>query len=120
MEFIEFAKEHNRMCDSYEECAYCGLYRYLNKNTLSITNECMFYCFEYPNVAQEIVQKWVEENPVETRKSNFLRAFPNAVLHSDGYPAICVNNVFGKKFVSDDKCCETACYSCWNTPIESD
>jgi hypothetical protein len=36
--------------------------------------------------AVAIVEKWSEEHPIKTRKSDFLKMFPNAKMGSNGLP----------------------------------
>lgn len=115
MELIEFVKELDRMCDSYEECAYCGLYRYMGNSVLTDIELCRFYCLSYPDVAQEVVQEWAEKNPVKTRLSVFLEAFPNAPLNEKGIPMPCTALIFGDSVQCTE---ETGCVGCWNKPIE--
>ena len=112
MEFIKFAKEYNRMCDSYENCVYCGLSRYVGNPLVS--SNCRLYCFSNPEIAQEIVQEWAWKNPVKTRKMDFLERCPNAKIDNLGAPHACVEEIYG----IDIDCQNINCVKCWNMPIE--
>lgn len=72
--------DYARMCKSHEDCAKCPIAK-----PAPICHLCIA---EQPDKANEIILKWCEEHPVETRQSNLLKAFPNAkVLY--GVPDIC-------------------------------
>ena len=40
----------------------------------------------YPEIAVFIVEKWSEEHPPETRLTEFLEHYPNALMEDDGTP----------------------------------
>ena len=66
--------DYARMCKSYDDCSICPL----GKTT------CHLLISKNPDKANEIILKWCEEHPVETRQDRFLKIFPNAKTDSDG------------------------------------
>lgn len=65
-----------------------------------------------PDKAIEIVQKWSDEHPVETRMEHFLKVFPNARV-DNGRPSVCV------RYLNENIKCslpKTHCKACWNKP----
>ena len=44
---------------------------------------CIRYCFDNPEKAVEIVEKWSAEHPVKTRQSEFLKMFPDVELEDN-------------------------------------
>lgn len=107
---IIFFKEKDRMCESYI-CENCPLdYR---------NNERDVYCHEfterYTEDAVKIVQKWSDENSIETRAEHFFRTFQNCgkVRHrisGDWVPVLKVCTLNNKI-----ECCEIGkhCDDCW-------
>lgn len=60
----------------------------------------------------------VGEHPEETRLTQFLKYYPNAVLNNDGTPhEICARNLGIREFKG---CLTESCVDCWNTPIEEE
>ena len=96
-------KDLKRMCKEYVNCIgcpiksgkFCGIHR-------------------FPDNADEIVDKWVQEHPVKTYAMDFFEKFPDAPIESNGVPTACWKYVYG-----DGKCCASnhACTECWNREI---
>lgn len=55
------------------------------------------------------------EHPQETRLTQFLKHYPNALMDDDGTPEVCVNELGLNR---DEGCVAMNCIRCWNTPIE--
>lgn len=113
MDAIKFLKEKNRMTKKCSiDCSDCPL--------SSEKNPTGFACGDlqrkYPEIAVDIVEKWSEEHPQETRLTEFLEHYPNALMEDDGTPEGCVNELGLKR---DDGCISN-CIKCWNTPIEEE
>lgn len=74
MDAIEFLKENNRMCKTFDSCsgrdggAICELYAKSNEKGLS----CADYANDYPEEAVEIVERWTKEHPAKTRQDIYL------------------------------------------------
>lgn len=66
--------DYARMCKKINECEDCPLGT--KNNGVGIT--CSFLMMKAPDKANEIILKWCEEHPVETRQERFLKMFPNA------------------------------------------
>ena len=85
MDAVEFLKETNRMCKSFNDnCKnkdgnnfYCGLRYEANKNN---EEYCKEYIKNHPDKAVAIVEKWVKEHPRKTRQEKFLEMFPDAQI----------------------------------------
>lgn len=69
-----------RMCKTITECEGCPLGSKNNGEGIA----CSFLMRQTPDKANEIIIKWCEEHPVETRQDRFLKMFPNAKINSDG------------------------------------
>lgn len=104
MDAIKFMKEKRRMCKSYPRCTdACLLRKPMYENGIT----CLGYCFEYPEKAVAIVEKWSAEHPVNTRRSEFLKMFPNVKV-SNGVISICPKHI-------DSECgadCKEDCTNC--------
>ncbi len=96
-------KDLKRMCKEYVNCIgcpiksgkFCGIHR-------------------FPDNADEIVDKWVQEHPVKTYAMDFFEKFPNAPRDIDGSPKACREDIYGDgKYCSSDACTE-----CWNREIK--
>ena len=70
-----------RMCKAFKnKCGICPM---------SIGNNgakelCAKLILRFPDKANEIILKWREEHPVETRQDRFLKMFPNAKIDGGG------------------------------------
>lgn len=84
MDAVEFLKEKNRMCNSFNDCCkdkesktfFCEIHTKLNETR----ETCAEYCNNHPEETVAIVEKWSKEHPRKTRQSEFLRMFPKARL----------------------------------------
>ncbi len=71
--------DYARICKFYGECNNCPFnYEKTHCGT------CNIFMGKHPGKANEIILKWCEEHPVETRQDRFLKMFPNAKIDSDG------------------------------------
>lgn len=103
-------KDLKRMCKSHEGCNNCPL------GQLFIDGVAPCTPFEFPDNAEEVIDKWVAEHPVKTYAMDFFEKFPNASRESDGVPKTCWKHVYG-----DGKYCDsTACTECWNREMKED
>lgn len=115
MDAVKFLKEKYRMTKECSIlCADCPLFT--EKNTTGL--RCGDLQGVYPEIAVAIVEKWAEEHPQETRLSQFLKCYPNAMLREDGVPMqICPWDLG----ISENAGCSIGnCVDCWNTPIEEE
>lgn len=115
MDAIKFLKEKNRMTKKCSiRCANCPLGS--EKNTTGLC--CGDLQRVYSEIAVSIVEKWSKEHPQETRLSQFLKCYPNAMLREDGVPMqICPWDLG----ISENAGCSIGnCVDCWNTPIEEE
>lgn len=100
--------DYARMCKSNKSnnCAECPLGYIENK----VGWECYNFILRYPDKANEIILKWCEEHPVETRQDRFLKMFPNADI-CRGCLEISPCNVDIRQFDSE-KCGTKSCAQC--------
>lgn len=91
MNNVEFVKAMGRIC-SKNECYYCPLdYKNNGEN-----RGCIVLRQKYPEKFVSIVEKWAEDNPVQTRQSEMLKILPNIRMTSYGVIDLCPAEVEGK------------------------
>lgn len=115
MDAVKFLKEKYRMTKKCSICcADCPLGS--KKNTTGLN--CSNFQGVYPEIAVDIVEKWAKEHLQETRLSQFLKCYPNAMLREDGVPMrICPCDLG----ISENEGCSMGnCVECWNTPIKEE
>ena len=99
--------DYVRMCSKYSEsCEECPL----NYNNTKDEAYCQDFMINNPDKANEIILKWCEEHPVETRQDRFLKMFPNANI-CRGCLEISPCNVDIRQFDSE-KCGTKSCAKC--------
>lgn len=109
MDAVEFIKTKARMTGSCGiDCRKCPIYDANNGTGL----DCLEFMQKYPEKTVEIVEKWAAEHPVKTRRSEFLKLFPNADIKS----------IQPCYLDMDKECCKKLCYDCreeyWNEEVE--
>lgn len=112
MDAVKFLKGYDRMCKSYGfDCDKCGIHK-VRKG-----EGCIETVVEHPEETVAAVEKWVDDHPVRTRQSEFLKMFPNAKI-LNGIISICPKHI-------DEECgtdCVKDCNSCrkeyWFTEVE--
>lgn len=77
--------DYARMCRTYDTCHYCPLSHCNN----GLNQVCGDLTRKHPDKANEIILKWCEEHPVETRRDRLLKMFPNAKIDNCGIPIFC-------------------------------
>lgn len=78
MDAVKFIKEINRLCEAHEDCKDCPLIGHAcDVNTATIMS-----CYNIESVQKmvQIVEQWAKDHPEVTRKSEFLKMYPNADL----------------------------------------
>lgn len=85
MDAVEFLKERNRMCKSYDYCEECPIKNMFENSSL---NSCDSWVRYHAELAVDIVEKWSVEHPAKTRQSKLLEMFPNAIIEN-GALVIC-------------------------------
>ena len=73
MDAVEYVKTKYRLCRSKDSCFECPLQDKENCGCITDT-------IEYVGKAVQIVEEWAKDNPAKTRKSEFLKMFPNAQM----------------------------------------
>lgn len=112
MDAVEFLKQFNRMCKTYNDdgCTECPAYKYR--------------CGEEFDAQEEdgvsIVEQWAKEHPVKTRQSELLKLFPETEMIDD-YICICPSR-FVEGYREPAQNCNMNCEKCkrdfWLKEIE--
>lgn len=119
---FNFLKEYARMLkidkdgECTIDCAKCPI------KEPSGTKGCLLWVVSHPDEATEIVRKWSEEHPMKTRKSEFLKMFPNAKLDSKGNPFFCPKyiDVNLKTICGKNPGCNDCANAYWNEPVDDE
>ena len=101
--------DYARMCKAnVHKCEKCPLWNY----------KCVISTMSNTDVdkANEIILKWCEEHPVETRQDRFLKMFPNART-CNGVIDICPIS-FGGECSVGNKCCSECKKEYWLAEVE--
>lgn len=105
---LNYVKEFTRMCKEYaDDSLYCS-----NSCPLNEMEGC-----EVIHITQEhinIVQKWSDENPIETLMDRFYKMFPNAPRNPQNLQPMACPYQLG--WYEEDGCPEMSCEDCWNRP----
>lgn len=84
MDALEFLKERNRMCKSFNRCSDgCPAWGGSCKLETGTDLECE------ADKQVEIVKEWAAAHPRKTRQSVFLKMFPHVILNDKGQPGYC-------------------------------
>lgn len=78
MDAVEYLKEAIRICNTTNDCEECPFRNF--KATFPCHSWVDSVDAANPEKAVEIVEKWAAEHPKKTRKSEFLKTFPNAAI----------------------------------------
>ena len=111
----EYLKAKARMCRMYN--GYCNDICPLGGEVHGRDYQCHAFEMDNPEECVEIVRGWAKENPVKTRRSEFLKIFPNAApLYID--PCHINTNMM------DNKCRNKSCFECrqeyWNQEVDDE
>ena len=119
MEALEFLRERNRMCKSFNRCSDgCPAWGGSCKLETGTDLECE------ADKQVEIVKEWAAAHPRKTRQSAFLEQFPNARLDTNGIIDISPCRVDPKQYPFNGKdCCKfRSCGECrrefWMQEVE--
>lgn len=95
MDAVEFLRERNRMCKSFNRCSDgCPAWGGLCKLETGIVFE------READKQVEIVKEWSTAHPRKTRQSVFLEQYPNCMMDGDGTVGMCPRNV-DKNYICD-------------------
>ena len=95
MEALEFLRERNRMCKSFNRCSDgCPAWGGSCKLETGTDLECE------ADKQVEIVKEWAAVHPRKTRQSAFLEQWPNCMMDHDGTVRMCPRN-FDKNYICD-------------------
>lgn len=105
MDAVKFVKEWKRMCRSSKTCLSCSIGK-----SAGVSTVCSNVIKEEPEKYVAIVEKWSAEHPMETRKSEFLKMFPNADIRN-GIIQICPKKI-DQNSVTSEECSRSGCFEC--------
>lgn len=95
MEALEFLRERNRMCKSFNRCSDgCPAWGGSCKLETGTDLECK------ADKQVEIVKEWSVAHPRKTRQSVFLEQWPNCIVCHDGIVGMCPRSV-DKNYICD-------------------
>ena len=93
-EFQEVAKMYDRLCDSYDECYKCPMFRNRNGNN---PIGCGYWALKVdPETAEEIILRWGKEHPIMTNGIKFQEVF------GQPYEYLFETNGFIKQWLSQE------------------
>lgn len=102
--------DYARMCKGNKNnCAQCPLNSCMNGTYLF----CQEFVASTPDKANEIILKWCEKCPAETRQDRFLNMFPNADI-SCGFLDIGPCAV-DERLANEENCPTKSCLKCKKT-----
>lgn len=88
MEALEFLRERNRMCKSFNRCSDgCPAWGGSCKLETGTDLECK------ADKQVEIVKEWSAAHPRKTRQGMFLEQWPNCTMGDNGVVGICPRSV---------------------------
>lgn len=76
--------DYARMCKTIDNCPICPLNCENNGKGVS----CSLIVTEYPDIANEIILKWFQENLLKSRQDRLIHLFPNVKIE-DGILDLC-------------------------------
>ena len=86
MDALEFLRERERMCNSYDGCKGCPF----------DNSKCVIDSTISDEDCKRIVatvEQWSKDHPRKTRQSVFLEQWPNCMMGNDGVVRMCPRNV---------------------------
>lgn len=107
MDAVEFLKEKERMCGSFESCLECPCDDQNNGFNMS----CGCLKDEKPEEFVAIIEKWSAEHPVKTRQGEFLEIYPRARCKPDGILSMCPRHL-DDDYKNDHDCSRSLCGEC--------
>nr|DAM25511.1 MAG TPA: hypothetical protein [Caudoviricetes sp.] len=118
MEALEFLRERNRMCKSFNRC-FDGCPAWGGSCKLETGTD--FECEADKQV--EIVKEWAAAHPRKTRQSVFLKMFPNVMLNDKGQFGFCPKMLDTAYHPAGDCCLDVdICQRCmdnfWGQEVE--
>lgn len=117
MDVVRFIEERNRMCASHEgNCAFCPA----NGDICLVSLQSQLCADEQVN----LVEEWSAVHPRKTRQRVFLKQWPEAYIHEDGYLDMCPLEVSADHRDADGFCLtlDRSCPDCrrefWTQEVE--
>lgn len=115
MDAVEYIKERDRMCKTYENCSLCPA---CLDNDCIVTRRSGFA----PEQQVNTVKVWAEQHQRKTRQDVFLERYPNAKLDSEGILCLCPEYIYAGDVCAKMGNCKMFCYDCrhkfWPQEVE--
>lgn len=83
MDAVDFIKHKDRMCNHCYSPEYSIQHKHCPIGELKGSESCADYIRKHPAKVVELVEKWAKNNPIKTRRSEFLKIYPNAEMSLD-------------------------------------
>ena len=118
MDAVEFFKTVNRLCEnqSCRECPVC------KEGVCMVMNMVRFDDDSIKSIEKTIskVEQWAKDHPIKTRRSEFLKKFPNAQMVNIER-TFCVAHFDSTKVCKETNLSEEQCIACryrfWNEEV---
>ncbi len=106
--------DYARMCRTYATlgCYYCPLSHCKN----GLNQVCGDLIRKHPDKANEIILKWCEEHPIETRQDRLLKMFPEIKMHNEVIDICPIG--FGGACSVGNKCCYECKKEYWLAEVD--
>lgn len=75
MEFHDFWKERERMCQFYKGTCKVNGCPLFDIRSRQYHHNCQLNCGDFPKEAEQIVEQWVKEHPIVTNGMKFMEIF---------------------------------------------
>ena len=99
MTALEFLRERNRMCKSFNRCSDgCPAWGGLCKLEIGTVRECE------ADKQVEIVKDWAAAHPRKTRQSVFLEQYPETQIDNNGVLDVCPAPIFHSHRTDGGRC----------------
>ena len=108
MEFIDFLRQMDRVCENSDHCQNCPLKPFPCNDDIASTARNVDD--QTLREMEDVVKEWNEKHPAKTRKEVFLQEFPNAFLQDDTI-SICPK-CLDKDYEPNGGCASTGCGGC--------
>ena len=113
MDAAKYLKERIRMCSSLNclECPLCA-----ENNEMKVN--CQEAEKNHTEKAVAIVEKWSAEHPAKTRKSEFLKVYPDTQISKNGAIQICPARIEKSKKFNCRRSCDACRKEYWLAEVE--
>lgn len=83
MDAVDFIKYKDRMCSHCYSPEYSIQHKHCPIDELKGSESCADYIRKHPTKVVALVEEWAKNNPIKTRRSEFLKIYPNVEMSLD-------------------------------------